>query len=231
MSDQGHAALLDYTTMSQPHIHFLGDSALLCSLSPPATLKQQQRIWGLAEQAASWPEVVEVVPGMNNLTLILRRTVVDLDLVARRIIALWKDIDATTIAGRDIDIPVVYGGADGPDLEAVARHTGLSTREVIERHSGGNYVVYFIGFMPGFAYMGGLDPALATPRHTQPRLSIAAGSVGIGGEQTGIYPLPSPGGWQLLGRTMVSLFDPNQQPPTLLRPGDRVRFSVERIAK
>ena len=217
--------------MSQPHIHFLGDSALLCSLSPPATLKQQQRIWGLAKQAADWPEVAEVVPGMNNLTLILRRAVVDLDPVAQRILELWNAIDASSVDGREIEIPVVYGGNDGPDLEAVARHTGFSTREVIECHTGADYVVYFIGFMPGFAYMGGLDPALATPRHTQPRLSIAAGSVGIGGEQTGIYPLASPGGWQLLGRTSLALFDPAQQPPTLLRPGDHVRFSVERIAK
>lgn len=231
MSNQGYAALPDITTMSQPQIHFLGDSALLCTLAPPATLKQQQRIWWLADQAATWPEVAEVVPGMNNLTLILNHAVTDLDPLTRRIMALWKDIDATSIVGRDIDIPVVYGGNDGPDLEAVARHTGLTTKEVIERHSSADYVVYFIGFMPGFAYMGGLDPVLATPRHTQPRLSIAAGSVGIGGEQTGIYPMTSPGGWQLLGRTALSLFDPAQELPTLLRPGDRVRFTVERIAK
>jgi len=91
-------------------------------------------------------------------------------------------------------------------------------------------VVYFLGFLPGFAYMGGLDASLATPRHTTPRVSIPAGSVGIGGEQTGIYPMASPGGWQLIGRTALQLFDPSQQPPTLLRPGDRVRFTVERVA-
>jgi len=217
--------------MSQPQIHFLGDGALQCSLPPPATLKYQQRIWSIAEQAASWPEVIEVVPGMNNLTLIMRRPVADLDQVAKRILDVWPHADGCAITGRDIEIPVVYGGSTGPDLDVVARHTGLTTKEVVERHSAGQYVVYFIGFMPGFAYMGGLDPTLATPRQTQPRLSVAAGSVAIGGEQTGIYPLSSPGGWQVLGHTALSLFDPQQNPPTLLRPGDRVRFSAERIAK
>lgn len=217
--------------MIQPQIYFLGDSALLCNLPPPATLPHQQRIWSIAEQALGWPEVSEVVPGMNNLTLILRRPVTEMEIVSKRILDTWSHIDVSHVAGRDVDIPVIYGGADGPDVDVVARHTGLSSREVIERHSSGEYIVYFIGFMPGFAYMGGLEPALATPRRDEPRLSIPAGSVGIGGEQTGIYPLASPGGWQLLGRTALPLFDPAQTPPTLLRPGDRVRFTVERIAK
>ena len=217
--------------MIQPQLHFLGDGALLCNLPPPATLSHQQRIWSLADTAADWPEVAEVVPGMNNLTLILRRPIVDMDAVSKRVLDSWKHLDIGQLSGRDIDIPVVYGGAGGPDLAVVARHTGLSTAEVIRRHSEGEYIVYFIGFMPGFAYMGGLDPQLATPRQDEPRLSIPAGSVGIGGEQTGIYPLASPGGWQLIGHTALPLFDPTQNPPTLLRPGDRVRFTVERIAK
>ena len=217
--------------MIQPQIHTLGDSALLCSLTAPATLPQQQRIWSIAEQAALWPEVSEVVPGMNNLTLILQRPVTDMDVVTRRLQDAWSKSSAHQIEGRDIDIPVVYGGVDGPDLEVIARHTGLSAADVVECHSAGKYVVYFIGFMPGFAYMGGLAHELATPRRQEPRLSIPAGSVGIGGEQTGIYPLASPGGWQLLGRTSVPLFDPTKNEPSLLRPGDRVRFTVERIAK
>jgi KipI family sensor histidine kinase inhibitor len=215
--------------MIQPTIQFLGDGAISCSLPPPATLPHQQRIWSLAELAATWPEVSEVVPGMNNLTLIMQRPVADMEHVGQRLLDQWKRIDVGQLGGRDIDIPVVYGGADGPDLEVVAKHTGLSIDEVIRRHSAGKYVVYFIGFLPGFAYMGGLEPQLATPRRDEPRLSIPAGSVGIGGEQTGIYPLSSPGGWQLLGRTSLTLFDPGQNPPTLLRPGDRVRFTVERI--
>lgn len=215
--------------MQPPQIHPLGDSALLCSLPAPATLAQQQRIWALAEQASQWEEVSEVVPGMNNLTLITHRPVRDLATLAERITRTWPRLNVQQHAGRTVEIPVVYGGSGGPDLGNVAAHTGLSVDEVIARHSGGEYVVYFIGFMPGFAYMGGLAPELATPRHTTPRVSIPAGSVGIGGEQTGIYPMASPGGWQLLGRTSLQLFDPRQAAPTLLRPGDRVRFTVEAV--
>lgn len=216
--------------MQPPQLHPLGDRALLCSLSPPATLPQQQRIWALATLASEWEEVSEVVPGMNNLTLITKRPVIDLDTLSQRVLKSWPKLGSTASEGRMVEIPVVYGGSAGPDLDNVARHTGLSTREVIERHSSAEYVVYFLGFLPGFAYMGGLDASLATPRHTTPRVSIPAGSVGIGGEQTGIYPMASPGGWQLIGRTALQLFDPSQQPPTLLRPGDRVRFTVERVA-
>lgn len=216
--------------MQPPQLHPLGDRALLCSLPSPATLPQQQQIWALAALASEWEEVSEVVPGMNNLTLITRRPVADLDTLSERILKTWPRLASAGSEGRTVEIPVVYGGNVGPDLDNVARHTGLSTREVIERHSNAEYVVYFLGFLPGFAYMGGLDASLATPRHTTPRVSIPAGSVGIGGEQTGIYPMASPGGWQLIGRTALQLFDPSQQPPTLLRPGDRVRFTVERVA-
>lgn len=216
--------------MQPPQLHPLGDRALLCSLPPPATLPQQQRIWALATLASEWEEVSEVVPGMNNLTLITKRPVIDLDTLSQRVLKSWPKLGSSASEGRMVEIPVVYGGSAGPDLDNVARHTGLSTREVIERHSSAEYVVYFLGFLPGFAYMGGLDASLATPRHTTPRVSIPAGSVGIGGEQTGIYPMASPGGWQLIGRTALQLFDPSQQPPTLLRPGDRVRFTVERVA-
>ncbi|MCO4857087.1 5-oxoprolinase subunit PxpB [Herbaspirillum sp. WGmk3] len=216
--------------MQPPQLHPLGDRALLCSLPAPATLPQQQRIWALATLASEWEEVSEVVPGMNNLTLITKRPVADLDILTQRVLKSWPKLGTTASEGRTVEIPVVYGGSAGPDLDNVARHTGLSTREVIERHSHAEYVVYFLGFLPGFAYMGGLDASLATPRHTTPRVSIPAGSVGIGGEQTGIYPMASPGGWQLIGRTALQLFDPSQQPPTLLRPGDRVRFTVERVA-
>jgi KipI family sensor histidine kinase inhibitor len=125
-----------------------------------------------------------------------------------------------------VDVPVHYGGEYGPDLKTVADHTGLSVKEVVERHAGGHYVVFFLGFQPGFAYMGGLEDALHTPRRSEPRLEVPAGSVGIGGAQTGIYPATSPGGWQLIGRTALKLFDPSRNPPTLLQPGDRVRFTV-----
>jgi KipI family sensor histidine kinase inhibitor len=120
--------------------------------------------------------------------------------------------------------PVTYGGKHGPDLGDVAKHGGLSVDEVVRRHTQAEYVVYFIGFQPGFAYLGGLDASLHTPRRAAPRVAVPAGSVGIGGAQTGIYPLATPGGWQLIGHTALPLFDPQAEPPTLLAPGDRVRF-------
>lgn len=125
---------------------------------------------------------------------------------------------------RTIEIPVCYGGAFGPDLEEVARHAGLTAARVMELHASAEYLVYFVGFSPGFPYLGGLPPELATPRLAAPRKVVAAGSVGIGGSQTGVYTVDSPGGWRIIGRTALRLFDPAATPPALLRIGDRVRF-------
>lgn len=127
-------------------------------------------------------------------------------------------------SARTIEIPVVYGGESGPDLESAAAELGLSPQELVERHSAGDYTVAMIGFAPGFPYLSGLDASLSLPRLATPRARVAAGSVAIGGAQTGIYPRESPGGWRLLGRTSRTLFDPAQDPPSLLQPGDRVRF-------
>ncbi len=128
------------------------------------------------------------------------------------------------VTPRLVEIPVVYGGAAGPDLDFVASHTGLAREEIVALHSGTDYLVYMIGFAPGFPYLGGLDPRLVTPRRSDPRSRVPAGSVGIGGAQTGVYPLETPGGWQLIGRTDLRLFDPGRETPALLRAGDRVRF-------
>jgi len=125
---------------------------------------------------------------------------------------------------RHIEIPVVYGGDAGPDLADVADHTGLTPERVIELHSSAEYFVYFVGFSTCFPYLGGLPKELATPRLSAPRKHVAAGSVAIGGAQAGVYPLASPGGWRLIGRTPLRLFDPAAEPPPLLRMGDRVRF-------
>lgn len=125
---------------------------------------------------------------------------------------------------RLIEIPVVYGGAFGPDLADVARHTGVSEARVIELHSAAEYLVYFVGFATCFPYLGGLPSELATPRLAAPRKLVPAGSVAIGGTQAGVYPLASPGGWRIIGRTPLALFDPALSPPPLLRMGDRIRF-------
>ncbi|PXW22328.1 5-oxoprolinase subunit PxpB [Paraburkholderia caballeronis] len=210
-------------------IYPLGDEALVCESPPPATLDVQRRVWAVAALARGWPPVRDVVPGMNNLTITFDPLAADVDALAAQLAAAWREADDAPAAGRDVDIPVEYGGAFGPDLDVVAKHTGLAAREVVERHAAGAYVVFFVGFQPGFAYMGGLEAALHTPRRREPRLAVPAGSVGIGGEQTGIYPAASPGGWQLIGRTSLALFDPAHNPPTLLLPGDRVRFTIAGI--
>lgn len=125
---------------------------------------------------------------------------------------------------RTVEIPVTFGGEAGPDLDDVARHTGLSQEAVVERFCAADFTVYFVGFSTCFPYLGGLPPELATPRLSAPRKHVPAGSVAIGGSQGGVYPLASPGGWRLIGRTSLRLFDPAGTPPPLLRMGDRVRF-------
>ena len=126
---------------------------------------------------------------------------------------------------RVVEIPVCYGGEYGPDLVFVAEHNGLTAEEVVRRHSNGQYLVYMLGFLPGFAYMGGMDKTIACPRLISPRTKIPAGSVGIAGAQTGIYPLSSPGGWQLIGRTPLKMFAIDGEQTTFaLSAGDRVRF-------
>ncbi|WP_143706051.1 5-oxoprolinase subunit PxpB [Emticicia sp. TH156] len=135
--------------------------------------------------------------------------------------ALNKLNIATSTSPNLIEIPVIY---NGEDIAFVAEHHQLSIEEVIQIHSAATYRVYMMGFLPGFAYLGGMDARIATPRRASPRTSVPAGSVGIAGRQTGIYPLASPGGWQLIGHTNTPLFDMNAQPPTLLKAGDLVRF-------
>ena len=158
------------------------------------------------------PGVVESVPGWS--TLLIRTDGSELP-------ELPEPAALPAPSARTVELPVHY---DGADLDEVARLTGLPVPEVVERHVSATYTVAFLGFAPGFAYLRGLDPALRVPRLATPRTSVPAGSVGLAGEQTGIYPRPSPGGWQLIGRTDAPLWDPDRDPPALLSPGDRVTF-------
>ncbi|PUA18376.1 5-oxoprolinase subunit PxpB [Glaciimonas sp. PCH181] len=214
---------------SRVEIQPLGEGALVLTAGSAATLACQQRLWAIAAKATQWPHILDVVPGMNNLTILFDPLFADADGLSDKLLSAWERTAAIPKNGRQIDIPVIYGGAGGPDLVVVAEHTGFSIAEIIERHTAADYIVYFLGFQPGFAYMGGLDPLLATPRRSEPRLVVPAGSVGIGGSQTAVYPAASPGGWQLIGHTAVRLFDPLGLPPTLLQPGDRVRFVASEV--
>ncbi|MEB5970563.1 5-oxoprolinase subunit PxpB [Pantoea dispersa] len=210
--------------MQRARCYLLGERAVVLELEPPVSLVSQQRIWGLCQRLQQNEQVAEVIPGMNNLTLLLRDPQLKALDAIERLQRWWEESEVLLAEPRQIEIPVVYGGAGGPDLAEVARAAGLTSQQVVELHSSADYVVYFIGFQPGFPYLGGLDERLHTPRRAEPRLVVPGGSVGIGGSQTGIYPLAAPGGWQLIGHTSLSLFDPQQQPPTLLRPGDSIRF-------
>lgn len=167
--------------------------------------------------------VEDVVPGARSVLVVVRaglelhpgvRAVLDRDDFP---IEEW-------VGRRTVEVPVRYGGDDGPDLADVARRAGMSEDEVVGVHSSADYVVGFVGFSPGFAYLLGLDERIAVPRLDTPRPRVPPGSVGIGGAYTGVYPRATPGGWQLIGRTDIELFDPGRDPPALLRPGDRVRF-------
>lgn len=211
----------------EARFYLLGERAAVLAVDAPAELACQRRIWWLANQLRGRPELMDIVPGMNNLTVVFDPLASDGTTVLAELEQLWRGADEASFTPREVLIPVRYGGVAGPDLDDVARHTGLSPDEVIARHSGADYIVFFLGFQPGFAYLGGLPEALATPRRAEPRLAVPAGSVAIGGSQTGIYPAAAPGGWHLIGRTALALFDPRRDPPTLLLPGDRVRFAPE----
>lgn len=214
--------------MQRARCYLLGERAVVLELEPPVSLVSQQRIWGLCQRLQQNEQIAEVIPGMNNLTLLLRDPQLKALDAIERLQCWWEESEVLLAEPRQVEIPVVYGGAGGPDLAEVARAAELTSQQVVELHSSADYVVYFIGFQPGFPYLGGLDERLHTPRRAEPRLVVPGGSVGIGGSQTGIYPLAAPGGWQLIGHTPLSLFDPQQQPPTLLRPGDSVRFVPQR---
>lgn len=218
----------------QPNLRILplGDRALVIEFGGPFSAELSARIAAAAHRLRGSPPpgVLDVVPAYTTLTLHFDPASIGsgntpFEVLAEQVGA-WLDDEPGTAAApsRLVEIPVCYGGGFGEDLETLARQHGLSIAEVIAIHSGAEYAVNMLGFVPGFAYLGGLDPRLFTPRHSAPRIRVPAGTLGIGGEQTGIYPLEAPGGWQLIGRTPLRLFTPEAEPPCLLTAGDRVRF-------
>lgn len=205
-----------------------GDSMLLIELEPAIDPVINERAIMLAARirARAARGVRDVAPGY--CTLGVHFDPLQTDLAALEA-AIESDFAALAslhdIAERPvIEIPVTYGGEAGPDLEAVATFAGCSPADVIARHSQRTYRVYMLGFVPGFAYMGRVDDSIAAPRHRVPRERVPAGSVGIAGLQTGVYPVDSPGGWQLIGHTTTVMFDANRERPSLLAAGDMVRF-------
>jgi inhibitor of KinA len=169
----------------------------------------------------------EVVPTYRSLLVYFDPLVISRQTLAEKILQLLKENSATEVAanaGRVVEIPVCYGGDFGPDIEFVANHNGLAVKEVVEIHTATPYKIYMLGFIPGFPYLGGMSERLNTPRLETPRTVIPAGSVGIAGTQTGFYPLESPGGWRIIGRTPLKGFDSQSENPFLFRAGDYLSF-------
>lgn len=211
----------------------LGESALLLRLGDRIDAALNRRVHALAARLRArhpaW--LVDIVPAYASLALHLDADAFAADADPLTEAETWLrlrldegDDDDAPATARLVEIPVRYGGEDGPDLPGLAQAAGLSESETIVRHTQPEYGVAMLGFAAGFPYLLGLDPRLATPRHAAPRTRVPAGSVAIGGAQTGVYPRDGPGGWQLIGRTDLVLFDPAREPPALLAPGDSVRF-------
>ncbi|MFF5261136.1 5-oxoprolinase subunit PxpB [Actinomadura viridis] len=196
-----------------------GDAALLVETGEAAVSHRLDA----AIRAAAIPGVVDVVPGERTVLVTADPAACDLDRLAARLPELALPEHAADLAA-PVEIPTVY---DGADLDEVAGLTGLSRDEVVALHSGATYTVAYLGFSPGFAYLTGLAPKLHVPRRNSPRTAVPTGSVAIAGPYTAVYPSRSPGGWRLLGRTDLPLWDVTREPPSLLRPGTRVRFVVK----
>jgi KipI family sensor histidine kinase inhibitor len=212
-----------------PKISLIGTLAMLVEAPGDFDLIQQGRIWALADAAASWPNVQEAVIGVTNVMLVFEQPPADIGMLGASIVELWHRLPGRKADGKIIEIPVIYGGELGFDLPAVAKHTGLPAREVIRIHSEGDYTVCAVASSPGFGYLHGLDPRIHMPRKSVPSLRMRAGSVTIGGMQTGVAALSSPNGWNAIGWASVAMFDPQREQPSLMLPGDRVRFRIDRI--
>ena len=217
---------------TQAEITALGTSAMLLDVPGQLSLETQQRIWALARVVECWPQIIEAVPGMNNLMLTLSgppSSQVKWSRLAQSLQRAWEEAEPLSLQGRVVDLPVIYGGACGPHIADVMAHTGLGLEDIVALHSAPLYPVYALGSHPGYCYLGGMDPRIATPRRKSPILDLPAGSVSIGGIQTGVSASTGPSGWNTIGRTQMSFFDHRLPAPALLRPGDLIRFQVQEI--
>lgn len=205
----------------------MGDQAIVIEVGTEINEEVQERVRTISllleQHAPEW--MVEFIPAFTTVSIFYDPLVaiyqtVESDL--RELITQTPTAHEEQM--RTIEIPVCYGGDFGPDLEFVAEHNGLTKEEVIRIHTSGTYSVYMIGFAPGFPFIGGMSEKIAAPRRDSPRLRIPERTVGIAGKQTGIYPIETPGGWQLIGRTPIRLFRPEKDIPSLLRAGDRIIF-------
>ncbi|GAA0614951.1 5-oxoprolinase subunit B [Virgibacillus siamensis] len=220
---------MDYTVSP------LGDEAVVLEFGVEISGEKQKQIMAVSAYLDDHPiqGMVEYIPAYTTITIFYNALEVIanstgtnayehmLDEIEKMISRLPENFETESNV---VEIPVCYGGEFGPDLEVVAQENNLTEKEVMDIHANGEYMVYMIGFAPGFPFIGGMSERIATPRKDSPRLTIPAGSVGIAGGQTGVYPIETPGGWQLIGRTPLELFRPDEEVPILLQAGDSIRF-------
>ncbi len=209
----------------------LGTTAMIFDPQGPLDVEMQRRIWDLSDRAATWPETAEAVPGVTNLMLIFERPPAEPEEIAARLLRAWEAGSNSPRQGRHMDVPIIYGGDGGPHLADVAAQTGLSIDEVVEIHAAPLYTVFAIGSHPGYCYLGGLDARLFVPRREVPLLSIPKGSLSVAGMQTGVAASAGPSGWHTIGWSGIDFFDPERVPPSLLHPGDTMRFHVEKVIR
>ena len=221
-------------------VQWMGDSALVVSFQERISVEVNAQVVELAAslRRQSLAGVRDIVESYCSVTLHVDPLTVDVDhlvsvveVEGERVTTLMPSrVEGDSVDGSLITVPVCYDDEFGPDLRTVAAVAGCSERAVVRRHTAPTYRVYMLGFLPGFAYMASVDPSIAVPRRPSPRLRVPTGSVGIAGPQTGVYPLTAPGGWQLIGRTPLSIFDLDRPDPFLFHPGDQVRFeSVDAV--
>ena len=209
------------------NIYPAGDCAFFIQIEEKIDPVINSRIINISRQIENKVQGIdELVPSYSGLMVYFNPLKINSDTLKKSLRNITDSIHSEEHipGGRIVTVPALYGGRSGPDIEAVATHNSISIEEVIRIHSSQCYLVYMLGFTPGFPYLGGMDSRIATPRRGDPRLKIPAGSVGIAGKQTGIYPTESPGGWQIIGQTPVRLFDPDTRAEFLLKAGDHIIF-------
>lgn len=213
--------------MSEVRFLLTGDTSLTVEFGNEISeaINAKIRAFNIALQNSRIPGIVETVPTYRSLMVHYDPSVILYDPLVEQLKGLMGQLDQIQIPPSEVlEIPVLYGGEEGPDLGFVAQNAGKTPEEVIQIHTSAEYLIYMLGFTPGFTYLGGMSEEIATPRLKTPRVKIPAGSVGIAGAQTGVYPIDSPGGWQLIGRTPVRMYDPDRQTPILPQAGQYIKF-------
>lgn len=220
--------------MKKISIDFHGDSTLILSFGEIIDEKLNIEVHRctdfLNSKILNYSYIIDIYPTYNSIVIDYDPQKIFYEDIKKEIEILLSEIDISNdeiITPKIINIPVKYGGDHGPDLERMSQSLNISQDEIIKIHSSKNYRVYMLGFMPGFPYLGGLDKKISFPRLNKPRLSVPSGSVGIAGDQTGVYPFKSPGGWNIIGKTKLKLFDKSNDPPNLITTGSYIKFTID----